>query len=365
MADEAAKPWVLCDGGAGFIGSHTVLELVNAGFQVLVADNLVNSSEEALRRVGELTGKPEAIEFVRADMRDAAAVSALFERHPISAVIHFAALKAVGESVSKPLDYYENNLGSLFNVLRAMKTHGCRRIIFSSSATVYGSAVPPFTEESLVGVGITNPYGWTKFMAEQILRDAALADPELGVVLLRYFNPVGAHESGRIGEDPQGMPNNLMPYVLQVAVGRRPHLTVHGGDYATPDGTALRDYIHVVDLAKGHVAALQWIERQTEPGCCETFNLGTGTSTSVLDVVRGVERASGRPVPYVVGPRRPGDLETCFAKVDKAERVLGWKAERDLDAMCADGWRWQMLNPMGFHAAKEAEEAGGGGGEGK
>jgi UDP-glucose 4-epimerase len=307
--------------------------------------------EEALRGRG-----------AQVDIRNESALREIVTAARPVACIHFAGLKAVGESVAKPLEYYDNNVVGTLALLRCLGAVGCRRLIFSSSATVYGSgSEPPFTEESTVGVGITNPYGWTKSMLEQIIRDWASAEKGTRVALLRYFNPVGAHASGRIGEDPAGPPNNLMPFVLQVAVGRRPHLTVFGGDYPTADGTAERDYIHVEDLAVGHLRALEWIEREElagAPPATEAFNLGTGERVSVLRVVEAVRRASGRPVPCVVGDRRPGDLAIVYAKCDKAERVLRWRATKSLDDMCRDAWRWQSENPFGFRSEAEAAKLG-------
>ncbi|MFU2488196.1 UDP-glucose 4-epimerase GalE [Thauera sp. WH-1] len=333
----------LVTGGAGYIGSHTCVELLAAGREVVVIDDLSNSSLEAVRRIEELGGRPLA-GFVRADVRDRDALQTLFAAHQVEAVIHFAARKAVGESVAQPLAYYDNNLQGLLSVLQAMEAAGCRQMVFSSSATVYGDpARVPIDEE--FPTTATNPYGWTKLMGEQILRDLAKADARWKVVLLRYFNPVGAHASGRIGEDPQGQPNNLMPFVSQVAVGRLARLRVFGDDYPTPDGTGVRDYIHVVDLALGHLRALERVGAL--PGVT-TLNLGTGRGYSVLEMVRAFEKASERQVPYDIVARRPGDIAACWADPARARAVLGWRAERDLQAMCEDAWRWQRMNPLGY-----------------
>lgn len=333
---------VLVTGGAGYIGSHTILALLEAGYEVVAIDNYCNSSPESLRRVRELAGRDFAIE--QADCRDRAALETLFRRHRIEAVIHFAALKAVGESVGKPLEYYANNLGSLTTLLEVMRGAGCYRLVFSSSATVYGSASePPFAEDAPLEA--TNPYGRTKLFAEEILRDVAKADPKWKIALLRYFNPVGAHPSGRIGEAPQGIPNNLMPYVARVAVGTLPQLSVYGNDYPTPDGTGVRDYIHVCDLAEGHVAAVGALDRLQG---AEAINLGTGRGYSVLDVVNAFAAASGRPVPYKIVARRPGDVAVSLANPQKAKALLNWSTKRDLAAMCADAWRWQSTNPRGY-----------------
>lgn len=333
----------LVTGGAGYIGSHTCVELLAAGRDVVVIDDLSNSSPEALRRIEELGGRPLA-GFVEADVRDRRALEGIFAAHEVEAVIHFAARKAVGESVVQPLAYYDNNLQGLLSVLQAMDAADCRRMVFSSSATVYGDpASVPIRED--FPTTATNPYGWTKLMGEQILRDLANADGRWNVVLLRYFNPVGAHSSGRIGEDPEGLPNNLMPFVSQVAVGRLERLRVFGDDYPTPDGTGVRDYIHVVDLALGHLRALERID--TLAGVT-TLNLGTGRGYSVLEMVRAFELACGRPVPYDVVARRPGDIAACWADPARAQAMLGWKAERGLAAMCEDAWRWQRMNPLGY-----------------
>lgn len=326
---------VLLTGGAGFIGSHTAVELIAAGHGVVIADNLSNSSASVIERLERITGVRAP--FYQIDVADKAALERLFAERHIDAVIHFAGLKAVGESVAKPLLYYRNNLDTTLALLETMAAHGCKRFIFSSSATVYGMTNPvPFTEDMPAG-GCTNPYGWTKFMIEQILRDAAAADAELSAALLRYFNPIGAHESGLIGEQPQGVPNNLMPYLCQVAAGKLPQLRVFGDDYPTPDGTGVRDYIHVVDLAKGHAAALAYAASHTG---AEAFNLGTGRGSSVLDLIRSFERVNGVEIPYAIAPRRAGDIAACWADASKAERLLGWKAQKSLDDMCRDSWNW-------------------------
>ena len=333
---------ILVTGGAGYIGSHTVLELLDAGYDVLIADNFVNSKPAALERLRALASKP--FEFEELDLTDAAATDALFERYAIDAVIHFAGLKAVGESVQQPLEYYRNNLVSTLNLLLSMKQHGVEQIVFSSSATVYGDPVSvPFHED--FALSATNPYGRTKLMIEDMLRDIAIAEPILRICLLRYFNPVGAHLSGTIGEDPNGIPNNLMPYIAQVAVGKLPALRVFGGDYPTPDGTGVRDYIHVVDLAKGHVAALKKL--QSGAGIF-TYNLGTGVGYSVLDMLHAFEKACGKTLPYEIVSRRPGDVAACYADPEKAAAELGWRAQYGVDRMCADSWRWQSQNPNGF-----------------
>jgi UDP-glucose 4-epimerase len=334
---------ILLTGGAGYIGSHTALEFLNAGYDVVVYDNLCNSSPEALRRVQALTGRELA--FVEGDIRDRAALDALFKRHDIDAVVHFAGLKAVGESVAKPLYYYDNNIGGSVILFEAMQAAGVKTIVFSSSATVYGDpASVPIREDFPVG-GTTNPYGTSKLFIEKILQDVAISDPEWRIALLRYFNPVGAHISGQIGEDPQGIPNNLMPYISQVAVGRREFLSVFGDDYATPDGTGVRDYIHVVDLALGHVKA---VEKLNDGPGVKIWNLGTGQGYSVLDMVHAMEKAVGKPIAYRIAPRRAGDIAQCYADPAKALADLGWEAERGLDDMCADTWRWQSMNPNGY-----------------
>ena len=334
---------ILVTGGAGYIGSHTCVELLNEGYEVVIVDNLYNASEKAVQRVQEITGKE--LTFYNSDIRDYNAMSSIFSKEKPDAVIHFAGLKAVGESVSKPLEYYENNIGGTLNLCKAMRENGCKNIIFSSSATVYGDpAFIPITEECPKGV-CTNPYGWTKHMLEQILTDIQFADPEWNVILLRYFNPIGAHKSGLIGEDPKGIPNNLLPYVAQVAIGKLPCVGVFGNDYDTPDGTGVRDYIHVVDLALGHVKAIEKLN--DNPGIA-IYNLGTGNGYSVLDIVKNFEAATGIHIPYVIKERRPGDIATCYCDAGKAERELHWKAERDLKTMCADSWRWQKNNPNGY-----------------
>ena len=334
---------ILVTGGAGFIGSHTVVELQNAGYDVVVLDNLCNASRKALDRVEKITGKK--VTFYEADIRDEKVLQDIFDNEKIDSCIHFAGLKSVGESVSKPLEYYENNISGTLNLLSVMRKNGCKNIIFSSSATVYGDpAFIPITEECPKGV-CTNPYGWTKSMLEQILTDVQKADPEWNVVLLRYFNPIGAHKSGTIGENPNGTPNNLMPYVTQVAVGKLKELGVFGDDYDTPDGTGVRDYIHVVDLALGHVKALKKVEEKT--GLC-IYNLGTGHGYSVLDIVKNFEIATGVKIPYVIKPRRPGDIATCYSDVTKAKEELNWEAQYDIKDMCEDSWRWQKNNPNGY-----------------
>ena len=335
---------ILVTGGAGFIGSHTLIELYKAGHTALVVDNLYNANPEALRRVAEIIGIPE-IPFVEADIRDREALEAVFANHHFDACIHFAGLKAVGESVAKPLEYYENNLNGTFVLLDVMRRHNCKNIIFSSSATVYGDpAIIPITEDCPKGQ-CTNPYGQTKSMLEQVMMDLQKADPEWNVVLLRYFNPIGAHPSGRIGENPNGIPNNLMPYITQVAVGKRERLGVFGNDYPTHDGTGVRDYIHVMDLAAAHVAALQAITRKAG---LAIYNIGTGQGYSVLDVVNAFIRVNGVDIPYDIKPRRAGDIATCYCNPDKAARELGWKAQYGLDDMCRDAWNWQKNNPEGY-----------------
>ena len=335
---------ILITGGAGYIGSHTAVELLNEGYEVVVYDNLYNSSEESIKRVEELTGK--TVKFYEGDILDADFLKTMFEMEKIDAVIHCAALKAVGESVRKPLEYYQNNITGTLTLLGVMREVGVKNIVFSSSATVYGDpAMIPITEECPKGQ-CTNPYGWTKSMMEQIMSDLQKSDPEWNVVLLRYFNPVGAHKSGRIGEDPKGIPNNLMPYISQVAVGKLEKLGVFGNDYNTHDGTGVRDYIHVVDLAVGHVKAIDYI--LTNPGL-DVINLGTGTGYSVLDMVKAFSKAIGRDLPYEIKPRRAGDIDMCYADPAKAEKVLGWKATHTLDEMCEDTWRWQSNNPNGYN----------------
>lgn len=335
---------VLVTGGAGYIGSHTCIELLNAGYEVVVLDNLCNSCRESLRRVEEITGKK--VIFYEADLLDQAAVKNVFDNEKIEAVIHFAGLKAVGESVFKPLEYYHNNITGTLILCDEMRKHGVKSIVFSSSATVYGDpAFVPITEECPKGV-ITNPYGRTKGMLEQILTDLHTADPEWKVMLLRYFNPIGAHESGRIGENPKGIPNNLLPYITQVAVGRLVCLGVFGNDYDTPDGTCIRDYIHVVDLADGHVKALQKMDH--ENGGVWIYNLGTGTGYSVLDVINAFEEANDLKINYVFKARRSGDVPACYADPSKAQRELGWTARRGIREMCRDAWNWQKNNPDGY-----------------
>ena len=334
---------ILVTGGAGFIGSHTVVELQNDGRDVVVLDNLSNSSEKSLERVEAITGKK--VPFYKADILDREALEEIFSKEDISAVIHFAGLKAVGESVAKPWEYYENNIAGTLTLVDVMRKHGCKNIIFSSSATVYGNpAFIPITEECPKGV-CTNPYGWTKSMLEQILSDIQKADNEWNVILLRYFNPIGAHKSGTMGENPNGIPNNLMPYITQVAVGKRDHLNVFGNDYDTPDGTGVRDYIHVVYLALGHVKALKKIE---ENAGLKIYNLGTGRGYSVLDIVKNFEEATGVKIPYEIAPRRPGDIATCYADASLAKKELGWEAKYGIREMCEDSWRWQKNNPNGY-----------------
>ena len=333
---------VLVTGGAGYIGSHTCVEMLQAGMEVVVVDNLANSKEESLRRVREISGRE--LVFVKADLRDRTALDAVFAEHAIDAVIHFAGLKAVGESVQLPLEYYDNNIGGTIVLCQAMRDAGVKNIVFSSSATVYGDpATVPIQEH--FPLSATNPYGRSKLFIEEILRDLNVADPAWNVVLLRYFNPVGAHPSGRIGEDPNGIPNNLMPFVAQVAIGKLPRLKVFGNDYPTPDGTGVRDYIHVVDLARGHLAALR---KLTEDPGAVVYNLGTGRGYSVLEMVAAFERASGRPVPYDIVARRAGDIATCYADPAQAREALGWQAEFGIDEMVEDAWRWQSENPRGF-----------------
>ena len=334
---------ILVTGGAGYIGSHTVVEIQNAGYDVVVVDNLSNSSEKSLDRVSKITGKP--VTFYKADILDREALEAIFAKEDITACIHFAGLKAVGESVAKPWEYYENNIAGTLTLVDVMRKHNCKNIIFSSSATIYGDpAIIPITEECPKGI-CTNPYGWTKSMLEQVLSDMQKADPEWNVIILRYFNPIGAHKSGTIGENPNGIPNNLMPYITQVAVGKRPELGVFGNDYDTHDGTGVRDYIHVVDLAIGHVKAYEKI--LTNPGL-GIYNLGTGTGYSVLDVVKNFEAATGVKIPYAIKDRRPGDIAACYADASKAKAELGWEAQYGIKEMCEDSWRWQSQNPNGY-----------------
>lgn len=360
---------VLVTGGAGFIGSHTVVQLLEGGYQVVIVDDLSNSSAVAVDRVKTIVGDEAAknLTFYEANVLDRNAMNKIFDTHQIDRVIHFAGFKAVGESVSKPVEYYHNNIENTLVLIDVMRSHGCKSIIFSSSSTVYGDPDnPPVTEEDPKKPA-TNPYGWTKWMIEQILMDVHTADPEWDVVLLRYFNPIGAHPSGLIGEDPKGIPNNLVPYAAQVAVGKLAAVGVFGDDYPTPDGTGVRDYIHVVDLARGHVAALDWMGGKVgtgEPSGLGSiqgeaqadgsrrgvgiFNLGTGKGSSVLDVIHAFERACGKTIPYEIKPRRAGDIATNYAACDKAQRELGWVAQYDLDRMCADSWRWQSMNPDGY-----------------
>ncbi len=336
---------ILVTGGAGYIGSHTCVELLNAGYDVVIIDNLYNSNQKAVDRIEEITGKK--VKFYPDDMMDRAAVKRVFDENQIDAVIHFAGLKAVGESVHKPIEYYRTNIGSTLNLTDEMRAHGCKNIIFSSSATVYGDpAEIPITENCPKGT-CTNPYGWTKWMQEQILTDIHTADPEWNVILLRYFNPIGAHKSGLIGEDPKGIPNNLLPYVAQVAIGKLPEINVFGDDYDTPDGTGVRDYIHVVDLARGHVKAIERFAKKDGVFIC---NLGTGHGYSVLDVIHAFEKACGKKLPYVIRERRPGDIATCYSSPAKAEKELGWTAEFDLEDMCRDSWNWQQKNPNGYNS---------------
>ncbi len=338
---------ILVTGGAGYIGSHTCLELLENGYEVTVIDNLCNSDAVALERVQQLAGKP--LRFYRGDLRDKALLTRIFSENGIDCVIHFAGLKAVGESVAKPWEYYDNNLNSTLTLTGVMKQFGVKRLVFSSSATVYTAGDPlPLREDSPTGQ-CTNPYGWTKYMIEQILMGLAHAEPDWSITLLRYFNPIGAHASGRIGEDPSGIPNNLMPFITQVATGRREKLHVFGDDYDTPDGTGVRDYIHVVDLARGHVAAVEYVAAHSG---CEAINLGTGTGYSVLDIVRTFERVNGVAVPYEVTARRPGDIAMFYADPAKSARLLGWTAKKTLEDMCRDSWNWQKQNPTGYAQAK-------------
>ena len=342
-----ADTCVLVTGGCGFIGSHTVVCLLKQGYQVVIVDDLSNASEKVLDRIDQIVG-PEAAErlsFYRADVNDREALECIFDEEPVDCVIHFAGYKAVGESVQKPIEYYSNNIGNTLTLVDAMRDHGVKSIIFSSSATVYGDPdALPLTEESPKKPA-TNPYGWTKWMIEEILRSLTIADPEWDVVLLRYFNPIGAHPSGLMGEDPKGIPNNLLPYVAQVAVGRRDAVHVFGDDYDTPDGTGVRDYIHVMDLAAGHVAALAWMEGRTS---CEVFNLGTGNGTSVLEIIKAFSAACGKELPYVIEPRRAGDVTANWADCTKAKELLGWEARYGIAEMCRDSWNWQSHNPNGY-----------------
>ena len=334
---------ILITGGCGYIGSHTCIELLESGHDIVVLDNFYNSDIEALNRVKELTGKE--FPFYECDIRDAEGLRRIFSAHKIDVVIHFAGLKAVGESVEKPLEYFDNNVNGTLVLCSVMREFGCKRMVFSSSATVYGMNNPSPLNETMEVGAVTNPYGRTKFMIECILQDLCVSDPDWSVVLLRYFNPIGAHKSGRIGEDPSGIPNNLMPYVTQVAVGKREKLSVFGNDYDTPDGTGVRDYIHVVDLARGHVCAVNYALKTTG---IEAVNLGTGTGYSVLDLVNTFQEVNNVPVPYAIVDRRPGDIGTCYSNPAKAKELLGWEAEYGLEDMCRDAWRWQSQNPKGY-----------------
>lgn len=334
---------VLVTGGAGFIGSHTSVELLNAGYDIIILDNFINSKPESLKRIKELTGKD--FKFYQADIRDEEAMTKVFAENKIDAVIHFAGLKSVPQSVKEPLNYYDNNIAGTVCLCRVMDKAGCKKLVFSSSATVYGSKNPSPLREDMPTGGTTNPYGTTKYFIEQILQDLCVSDSEWGVSILRYFNPIGAHKSGRIGEDPNGIPGNLMPYITQVAIGKLECLNVCGNDYPTPDGTGVRDYIHVVDLALGHIKAL---DRLLKVKGCEVYNLGTGKGYSVLDVVKAFEKASGIKINYRIAPRRAGDVACCYADATKAKEVLGWQAQYDIDDMCADSWRWQSQNPNGL-----------------
>ncbi len=334
---------ILVTGGAGYIGSHTCVELIKAGYDIVVLDNFYNSRRESLKRIAELAGKDFA--FYECDIRDEEGLCEVFEKENIEAVIHFAGLKAVGESCEKPIEYYENNVGGTLTMCRVMKKYGCKKIVFSSSATVYGMNNPSPLKETMSTGGTTNPYGTTKYMIELILSDLYKADNDWAVCLLRYFNPIGAHESGRMGEDPNGIPNNLMPYISQVAVGRLPYLNVYGDDYDTHDGTGVRDYIHVVDLAVGHIKALDHILPKTGT---YIYNLGTGTGYSVLDIVNAFKKVNNIDVPYKIVGRRPGDIATCYSDPSKAKEELGWVAERGIEEMCRDTWNWQKNNPNGY-----------------
>ncbi len=336
---------ILLTGGAGFIATHTCVELMEAGHEAVIVDNYVNSQPEAVRRVEEIVGRP--VKVYEADVCDKDAMNRIFDENEFDAVIHFAGLKAVGESVSIPLRYYRNNLDSTLTLCEVMAEHNCKKLVFSSSATVYGVPDEVPLREDMFCKGCTNPYGWTKYMIEKILMGVVTADPEWSVVLLRYFNPIGAHESGRIGEDPTGIPNNLMPYITKVAAGQLKQLTVMGNDYNTHDGTGVRDYIHVVDLAKGHVAACDYANKHNG---CEIINLGTGVGYSVLDIVKAFNKANNLDLPYVIGPRRPGDVDACYADPRKAKELLGWEATKNLEDMCRDAWNWQRNNPKGYHS---------------
>ncbi|EDQ90816.1 uncharacterized protein MONBRDRAFT_18222 [Monosiga brevicollis MX1] len=336
---------ILVTGGAGYIGTHTCIELIAAGFEVIIVDNLINASRVAVERVEEIVG--QKITFLEIDLLDKEAIDKVFAEHEFFAVIHFAGLKAVGESTQKPWLYYHNNITGTLNLLDSMKQHKCFNLVFSSSATVYGDPkYLPLDEKHPVGA-CTNPYGKTKYFIEEMCRDMAKADSQWNIVLLRYFNPIGAHASGRIGEDPQGIPNNLLPFVAQVAAGRRPHVNVFGDDYDTPDGTGVRDYIHVVDLALGHVASLRKLEK---PCGCVVYNLGTGKGVSVLEMIKAFGKAAGRDIPYQIAPRRPGDIASCYADASAAKKDLDWVATRTVEQACEDSWRWQSNNPNGFNA---------------
>lgn len=334
---------ILVTGGAGFIGSHTCVELLNAGYDTIILDNLCNSKSESVKRIKEITGKD--VKFVKCDIRDRAGLDQIFSENKIDAVIHFAGLKSVPQSCKEPLEYYDNNIGGTVTLCEAMAAAGCKKIVFSSSATVYGSENPSPLREDMPEGKTTNPYGTTKLYIERILKDTYAADNEWSVCLLRYFNPIGAHKSGRIGEDPNGIPANLVPYITQVAIGKLDHLNVCGNDYPTPDGTGIRDYIHVVDLALGHIKAVEKVLCETG---CSTYNLGTGKGYSVLDLVKAFEKACGKKIKYEIAPRRSGDVAICYSDPTKAKQELGWSATRDLDEMCEDSWRWQSNNPNGF-----------------
>ena len=336
---------ILLAGGAGYIGSHTAIELLNKGYEIVIADNFYNAKPVVIDRIREITGKTPAVYDI--DVADKEDLRALFAAEKPDSVIHFAGYKAVGESVQKPIEYYRNNLDTTLTLLEVMREFGVKKIVFSSSATVYGVPETVPLNESMPTKGCTNPYGWTKYMIEQILRDTSVAYPDMSCVLLRYFNPVGAHKSGKIGEDPQGIPNNLMPYISQVAVGKLEKLSVFGDDYPTHDGTGVRDYIHVVDLARGHVCAIEYAEKHTG---AEVINLGTGIGYSVLDIVKAFESSTGKKIPYVIAPRRAGDIAECYADPAKAKELLGWEAEYNLEDMCRDSWKWQSENPKGYDA---------------